>query len=188
MDDRGISDKMVLKKSKHDLNTGNTLRNHDLELKGYTRGLVECHVDREKIGEMMNLFFNSLRGYEDLFVLGILEDVLEISSSLEVTCSLSKKSRWSSVEDLLNRLEQLNDLSHTISYLSINVNVVKHLDSMKRHIIPLHSSTIWSKEKETSLRLHDRGIQRCSCAQRHRSDRGKSIKYVQLHYIVNGSL
>jgi len=175
---------MVLKKSKYDLNTGNTLRNHGLETLRFARGLVECRVDSVKIDEVRNSLFDAGHDFEQLLALKLLDEVLDIlkkmniDGSLSLGYSLSKRSRWSSLEDLLSRLFDLNDLSLSLSSLSIVVHVVKHLDSIKCQVIPLQPFIVWATEKVTPVRKHDRGIQRLPYVKTQRSDRGNSTMYV----------
>jgi hypothetical protein len=162
---------MVLKKSKYDLNTGNTLRNHNQAVAVFSRGAVECKVDEHKISQTLDWLHSNLAEtsnadlrYDLSYAMVTLENICDILDETGSGTSHCKRSRWLLFDLLVKELTVLNKLSAVITDLDIRICVIEEFGFwMRRDVIPLHQQSravVTESEQSPAVRRHDRGIQR----------------------------
>jgi hypothetical protein len=178
---------MVLKRSKYDLNTGNTLRNHNQEVAVFSRGTVHCKVDEYRINEAIDWLHSNLNNtsnadihYDLTCAIVTLENICDIFGEIGSGSSLSKRSRWLLFDLLLRQCTVLNNLSAVITELDIGIHVVEEFGLWKScDIIPLHQQSqavITKCKKSPAVRQHDRGIQRRMNVSKRQSYEGEYTK------------
>jgi len=177
---------MVLKKSKHGLNTGNTLRRHvKCMLERCRHGMVQCRFDTDSVDSCIDRLYHSLFDSNSISIGGggggaefelmlTLTKFMEYHSMYEmedssVAYSLSKLRRWTIIgSDFL--LTCLNDICmvSTVPGVDVQLKVKENFGNWYSHefvSVPQRDQLSTTQNKQQTrrkhlTRTHARGVQR----------------------------